>query len=177
MGTETPPPAVSPISMVRCAVAADATKTTMTTDGSLLACEFALLGSGSSGRTAGTEVEAETMDTLSSMSSSSLPMQRPPSEAIVAIKNTRRWSEDFVRKLGLCPWAGSSLDTIGAIRYWVLLVGCNDDEDDDGDGGNDDGRGEAGLIGSGRGRRQQRRRPATKNERRRCCQRETWSST
>ena len=93
-------------------------------------------------------METETVDTSLSMSSS--PMQRPLMEAIIAIENTRRWSEDFVRKLGLCPWAGSSLNTIGAIRYWVLLVGC--DDDDDGDGGDDDGRGKAGPIGSGRGR-------------------------
>ncbi len=65
------------------------------------------------------------MDTSLSMSSS--PMQRPLMEAIIAIENTRRWSEDFVRKLGLCLWAGSSLNTIGAIRYWVQLVGCDDD--------------------------------------------------
>ena len=93
-------------------------------------------------------------------------------EAIVAIENKHRWFKDFVRKLGLCPWAGSSVDTIGAIRYWVLFVGC-DDDDDDGDGGNDDGRGEAGPIGSGRGRRQRGRRPAAKDERCRRRQRET----
>ena len=52
----------------------------------------------------------------------------PPLEAIKAIEATHRWSENFVRQLSLCPWAGSSLDTVGAIRYWVLLV---DDINDD----------------------------------------------
>ena len=51
-----------------------------------------------------------------------------PTEALEAIQATHRWSSNFVRNLQLCPWAGSSLDTIGAIRYWVLLI----DEDNDG---------------------------------------------
>ena len=49
-----------------------------------------------------------------------------PTEAIEAIEVTHRWS-NFVRQLALCPWAGQSLDALGAIRYWVLLV--HDDED------------------------------------------------
>lgn len=45
-----------------------------------------------------------------------------PNEAIQAIEATHRWSENFVRQLSLCPWAPASLDTVGAIRYWVLVV-------------------------------------------------------
>ncbi|KAL9180842.1 hypothetical protein ACHAXT_011295 [Thalassiosira profunda] len=45
-----------------------------------------------------------------------------PKEAIDAIGATHRWSSNFVRKLQLCPWAGASLDTSGAVRYWVLVV-------------------------------------------------------
>lgn len=48
--------------------------------------------------------------------------KHPPFEAIEAIESTRRWSENFVRKLKLCPWAGSSIDVPGGIRYWVVLV-------------------------------------------------------
>ena len=50
-----------------------------------------------------------------------------PIEAIEAIEITHRWSSNFVRQLALCPWAGSSLDTLGAIRYWVLLVHHDED--------------------------------------------------
>ena len=50
----------------------------------------------------------------------------PPIEAINAIQATHRWANNFVHKLNLCPWAGSSLNTPGAICYWVLLV----DEDE-----------------------------------------------
>ncbi|KAL9180840.1 hypothetical protein ACHAXT_011293 [Thalassiosira profunda] len=39
-----------------------------------------------------------------------------------AINSTHRWSSNFVRGLQLCPWAGASLDTPGAVRYWVLVV-------------------------------------------------------
>ena len=53
----------------------------------------------------------------------------PPIQAIEAIEATHRWSENFVRQLSLCPWCPSSLDTVGAIRYWVLLV--DDDVNDD----------------------------------------------
>ncbi|KAL7521015.1 hypothetical protein ACHAWX_005710 [Stephanocyclus meneghinianus] len=49
----------------------------------------------------------------------------PPKEAVAAIEATHRWASKFVRPLHLCPWAGSSLDTKGAIRYWVLLVDSN----------------------------------------------------
>mmetsp|Transcript_11714 Transcript_11714/g.25332 ORF Transcript_11714/g.25332 Transcript_11714/m.25332 type:complete len:461 (+) Transcript_11714:236-1618(+) len=52
-----------------------------------------------------------------------------PKEAVEAIQAMHRWSSNFVRRLRLCPWAGSSLDTPGAIRYWVLLV--HDDGHDD----------------------------------------------
>ena len=53
----------------------------------------------------------------------------PPIQAIEAIEATYRWSENFVRQLSLCPWAGSSLDAVGAIRYWVLLVDDINDDD------------------------------------------------
>jgi len=53
----------------------------------------------------------------------------PPIQAIEAIEATHRWSENFVRQLSLCPWAGSSLDAVGAIRYWVLLVDDINDDD------------------------------------------------
>lgn len=49
-----------------------------------------------------------------------------PADAMQAIDATRRWSSNFVRHLGLCPWAGASLDTIGAIRYWVILMNYDD---------------------------------------------------
>ena len=55
----------------------------------------------------------------------------PPLEAIEAIEATHRWAENFVRQLSLCPWAGSSLDAVGAIRYWVLLVDDDINDDDD----------------------------------------------
>lgn len=45
-----------------------------------------------------------------------------PKETLAAIEATHRWAANFVRPLQLCPWAGSSLDTPGAIRYWVLQV-------------------------------------------------------
>jgi hypothetical protein len=48
--------------------------------------------------------------------------RRPPREAIAAIEATHRWASNFVRPLHLCPWAGSSLDTCGAMRYWIILV-------------------------------------------------------
>ncbi|KAL3786127.1 hypothetical protein ACHAW5_001215 [Stephanodiscus triporus] len=79
----------------------------------------------------------------------------PPIEAIEAIDSTRRWSENFVRRLGLCPWAGSSLDVPGAIRYWVLLLA------------RDDGRRrrrEGGRVG-GAGGRQYSRAPGTRRDR------------
>jgi len=56
-----------------------------------------------------------------------------PKEAIEAIQATHRWSSNFVRRLALCPWAGSSLDTLGAIRYWILLVDDNNNDNDGGD--------------------------------------------
>lgn len=57
----------------------------------------------------------------------------PPNEAIAAIEATHRWASKFVRPLHLCPWAGSSLDTQGAIRYWVLLVDSNVHQGSSGD--------------------------------------------
>jgi len=53
----------------------------------------------------------------------------PPIQAMEAIEASYRWSENFVRQLSLCPWAGSSLDAVGAIRYWVLLVDDINDDD------------------------------------------------
>jgi hypothetical protein len=64
-------------------------------------------------------------------SKSVLTAAHPPIETINAIESTRRWSENFVRKLKLCPWAGSSIDVPGGIRYWVVLVrdnGCGDND-------------------------------------------------
>lgn len=46
----------------------------------------------------------------------------PPIAALNSINATHRWASHFVRPLQLCPWAASSLDTLGAIRYWVLLI-------------------------------------------------------
>lgn len=59
-----------------------------------------------------------------------------PTSAMNSIKATHRWASHFVRRLQLCPWAASSLDTFGAIRYWILLVddnthGGHDGHDDD----------------------------------------------
>eukprot|EP00804_Cyclotella_cryptica_P014898 CCRYP_017898-RA/>CCRYP_017898-RA protein AED:0.06 eAED:0.06 QI:0/-1/0/1/-1/1/1/0/333 len=59
---------------------------------------------------------------LSDEQSKSEKSEYPPNEAIAAIEATHRWASRFVRPLHLCPWAGSSLDTVGAIRYWVLSV-------------------------------------------------------
>ena len=58
-------------------------------------------------------------------------MAHPPIETINAIESTRRWSENFVRKLKLCPWAGSSIDVPGGIRYWVVMVRENGGGDND----------------------------------------------
>ncbi|EJK58615.1 hypothetical protein THAOC_21246, partial [Thalassiosira oceanica] len=55
--------------------------------------------------------------------------QVPPRSAVEAIEATQRWSSNFVRRLNLCPWAGQSLDTPGAMRFWVLLVGGDDGEE------------------------------------------------
>ena len=55
--------------------------------------------------------------------------QVPPRSAVEAIEATQRWSSNFVRRLNLCPWAGQSLDTHGAMRFWVLLVGGDDGEE------------------------------------------------
>jgi hypothetical protein len=55
------------------------------------------------------------------------PTANPPEEALAAIEATHRWAANFVRPLHLCPWAGSSLDTRGAIRYWVLLSDASND--------------------------------------------------
>lgn len=54
----------------------------------------------------------------------------PPKEALEAIEATHRWASNFVRPLRLCPWAGSSLDTPGAIRYWVVVLDPNEDNID-----------------------------------------------
>ena len=62
----------------------------------------------------------------SSIEASDICLKHPPKEILDAIDTTHRWASDFVRPLHLCPWAGSSLDTYGAIRYWLLLVN-NDD--------------------------------------------------
>ena len=61
-------------------------------------------------------------DVSTKKSESLLTVAHPPFEAFEAIESTRRWSENFVRKLKLCPWAGSSIDVPGGIRYWVVLV-------------------------------------------------------
>ena len=58
----------------------------------------------------------------SSAEASDTCKNHPPKEALEAIEATHRWASNFVRPLHLCPWAGSSLDTCGAIRYWMLLV-------------------------------------------------------
>lgn len=55
-----------------------------------------------------------------------IKLQSPPTEAILAMEATHRWSSNFVRTLHLCPWAGNSLDTPGAIRFWMLLVDVDD---------------------------------------------------
>lgn len=55
--------------------------------------------------------------------------QVPPRSAVEAIEATQRWSSNFVRRLNLCPWAAQSLDTQGAMRFWVLLVGEDDGEE------------------------------------------------
>ena len=65
------------------------------------------------------------IDSCSNVSS----LSPPPYEVTTAIESTHRWSSHFVRPLHLCPWAGSSLDTFGAIRYWVVLMDPNVDED------------------------------------------------
>lgn len=85
-------------------------------------------------------------DVSTKKSESALTMAYPPIEAIEAIESTRRWSENFVRKLKLCPWAGSSIDTPGGIRYWVALVrenggGDNDQSDNDQSDNDDNKRG------------------------------------
>ncbi|KAL7465355.1 hypothetical protein ACHAXS_005681 [Conticribra weissflogii] len=54
----------------------------------------------------------------------------PPMEALEAMEATYRWASNFVRPLHLCPWAGSSLDTPGAMRYWVVLLDSNEDSND-----------------------------------------------
>jgi len=54
----------------------------------------------------------------------------PPKEALEAIEATHRWASNFVRPLRLCPWAGSSLDTPGAMRYWVVVLDSNVDNSD-----------------------------------------------
>jgi hypothetical protein len=70
-------------------------------------------------------------DVSTKKSESVLTVAHPPIEAISAIESTRRWSENFVRKLKLCPWAGSSIDVPGGIRYWVVLVRDNGGGDND----------------------------------------------
>ena len=55
--------------------------------------------------------------------------QEPPRSAVESIEATQRWSSNFVRRLNLCPWAGQSLDTHGAMRFWVLLVDADDGEE------------------------------------------------
>lgn len=67
-------------------------------------------------------IDAMTSNDIKSLIDTSLEhAAMPPKEALTAIVATHRWAANFVRPLQLCPWAGSSLDTDGAIRYWVVL--------------------------------------------------------
>ena len=43
-------------------------------------------------------------------------LRRFPSSSVGAVEETQRWAGRMVRDLGLCPWAGPSIDK-GAVRY------------------------------------------------------------
>ena len=61
--------------------------------------------------------------------------------AFAVVEHTWNWCQYFVRKLELCPWAPTSIDTPGAIQFFVVMMDGNSqsissDNDNENDGEN-----------------------------------------